>query len=400
MLVMCSDAACPASEFKERRRKLRETLVSKECHFAWITHHPDVFYFSGTAQNAHLIVPTDSDSILYVKKYLPRARLETDIKRVLPFVSPADIAKNHEHNGKLRCGIEMDVLPIKLFKKIEASLPSATWEDISLDIRLLRSVKSLWEVEMIKNSCRLLDKVFDKVGNWLRQGMTELELASRIEYELRLGGHQGAIPVRSYNGAIHYGTVLFGASGSVRGAFDGPVSGPGLYRAAPKGAGWKPLQIGEPVFVDLVSGIAGYIADATRVYCLGDLPDSLAEAHWDCLQIQSAVVENLKAGIPCSKPFEIAANYAFDSGLENVFMGPDDDRAGFIAHGVGLELDELPVFAPQFQMPVPEHSVVALEPKVVFPGRGAIGIENTWHITETGAERLTLYPDHYHKCQG
>ncbi len=400
MVCMRSDATCPASELKERRQKLREILVSKDCHFAWITHQPDVFYFSGTAQNAHLIVPRDSGSILYVRKYLPRARLETDIKRIQPFNSPSDIANNFNYNETLSYGIEMDVLPLKLFKKMESSLPSAKWEDISLPIRQLRSAKSLWEVQMIQQSCRLLDRIFDRIGAWLKKGMTELELASRIEYECRLAGHQGTIPVRAYNSAIHFGAVLFGANAAVRGAFDGPVSGPGLYRAAPKGAGWKQLEAGEPVFVDLVSGISGYIADATRVYCLGDLPDSLAEAHSACLDIQKTVVENLKAGMPCSRPYEIATNHVSDIGLANVFMGPDDDRAGFIAHGVGLELDELPVFAPRFKTLIPEHAVVAMEPKAVFTGIGAVGIENTWHITVTGAERLTHFPDRCCKCAG
>jgi Xaa-Pro dipeptidase len=395
---MYADETCPASELKARRQKLRERLVSRNCRYAWITHHPDVFYFSGTAQNAQIIVPVDSDAILYVKKYLPRARRETDIQNIRLLNSMRDITDSLARDTACRIGVEMDVLPLAFFKKMEASLPSVSWDDLSFDIRLLRSVKSAGEIQSIRKAALLLDRVFDRIGGWLREGMTEIELASRIEHELRLGGHQGTIPVRSYNSSIHFGSVLFGNHAAVRGAFDGPVSGPGLYRTTPKGAGRKTLCAGEPVFIDLVSGIAGYLADATRIYCLGCLPDFLAEAHAGCLEIQRRVVESLKPGIPCSNPYETAMKWVSDMNLNHVFMGPDDDRAGFIAHGVGLELDELPVFAPRFQTALSENSVVALEPKAVFPAQGAVGIENTWHITGAGAVRLTQYPDLCCEC--
>lgn len=395
---MYAEEACPASELKARRQKLRERLVSRNCRYAWITHHPDVFYFSGTAQNAQIIIPVDSDSVLYVKKYLPRARSETDIQDIRLFTSSRDITDSLPRDTVCRIGIEMDVLPIKFFKKMEAALPSAAWEDLSFDIRLLRSVKSDGEIHAIKKAGLLLDRVFDRIGGWLREGMTELELAARIEHELRLGGHQGTIPVRSSKSSIHYGTVLFGKNAAVRGGFDGPVSGPGLYRSTPKGAGWNTLHAGEPVFIDLVSGIAGYLADATRIYCLGYLPDSLADAHAGCLEIQRSVIESLKPGIPCSRPYETAMKLVCDMNLNHVFMGPDDDRAGFIAHGVGLELDELPVFAPRFQTALSVNSVVALEPKVVFPDLGAVGIENTWYVNRTGAVRVTQYPDMCCEC--
>jgi Xaa-Pro aminopeptidase len=70
-------------------------------------------------------------------------------------------------------------------------------------------------------------------------------------------------------------------------------------------------------------------------------------------------------------------------------MGPPGDQARFVGHGVGLELDELPVLAPGFTAPLRAGQVVAVEPKFVFPGLGAVGIENTFVVGEAGAEKLT-----------
>jgi Xaa-Pro aminopeptidase len=75
--------------------------------------------------------------------------------------------------------------------------------------------------------------------------------------------------------------------------------------------------------------------------------------------------------------------------LGDFFMGPPGDQARFVGHGVGLELDELPVLAPGFKASLRAGQTVALEPKFVFPGAGAVGIENTYAVTDGGGEKLT-----------
>ena len=74
-------------------------------------------------------------------------------------------------------------------------------------------------------------------------------------------------------------------------------------------------------------------------------------------------------------------------------MGHGEGRVRFIGHGVGLELDELPVLAAS-DLELAEGMVFALEPKFVLPGLGAIGIEDTWVVAGTGLELLTPAPTH------
>jgi Xaa-Pro aminopeptidase len=80
---------------------------------------------------------------------------------------------------------------------------------------------------------------------------------------------------------------------------------------------------------------------------------------------------------------------AGDAGLGGHFMGEGPDRVRFLGHGVGMEIDELPVLAPGFDRPLEPGNVIAVEPKFVFSGRGAVGIENMYLVTETGCESLT-----------
>ena len=70
-------------------------------------------------------------------------------------------------------------------------------------------------------------------------------------------------------------------------------------------------------------------------------------------------------------------------------MGFGADQAKFLGHGIGLEIDEWPVLAKGFQMPLEPGMVIAVEPKFTFPGQGVVGIENSYLITEQGARALT-----------
>jgi Xaa-Pro aminopeptidase len=61
----------------------------------------------------------------------------------------------------------------------------------------------------------------------------------------------------------------------------------------------------------------------------------------------------------------------------------------FVGHGVGLEINERPFLAQGFSAPLVSGNVIAVEPKLVFPGLGAVGVENTYVVEDDGPVRLT-----------
>ena len=77
------------------------------------------------------------------------------------------------------------------------------------------------------------------------------------------------------------------------------------------------------------------------------------------------------------------------AGLADYFMG-HNQKAGFVGHGIGIEINEGPVLAPRSKDILARGMVFALEPKFVIPGVGAVGIENSFAVQETGLEKLTL----------
>ena len=84
---------------------------------------------------------------------------------------------------------------------------------------------------------------------------------------------------------------------------------------------------------------------------------------------------------------------AQDAGFGEFFMGYGNSKVKFLGHGVGLELDELPVIAEGYDFTLKENMTVAIEPKFLFPDIGAVGVENTWASKIGKAEKISNLPD-------
>ena len=145
--------------------------------------------------------------------------------------------------------------------------------------------------------------------------------------------------------------------------------------------------------MDYAFAYNGYISDHTRIFSLGRLPDELTKAHETMLALQENVKQMARPGVPAGDIYAFSVQYATEAGYGDNFMGHGDQRIRFVGHGVGLELDEYPVLAKGQKMPLQAGMTIALEPKLIFPGKGVVGIENTHVVTDKGLQQLGQYPD-------
>ncbi|OPZ78259.1 MAG: Xaa-Pro dipeptidase [Actinobacteria bacterium ADurb.Bin444] len=167
----------------------------------------------------------------------------------------------------------------------------------------------------------------------------------------------------------------------------------GLTPAVAQGAGRRAIRRGEPLVMDLSGGVHGYLSDQTRVFSVGPLAGEFRDAYQVCRDIQALIVGSLIPGAGCGDLYAMALKEATRHGLAANFMGEAPYQVSFIGHGVGLEIDELPYLARGNPALLEVGNVVAIEPKLVFPGRGAVGVENTWLVTESEPEALTFTSD-------
>jgi len=386
----------PEAEIEKRLAGLQRILVQKRLDAALIQQKVDLFYFSGTIQQASLYVPAAGEPLLMVNKILARAKAESCLGRILPLASAKLIPEKLKHGGlslPKQIGLELDVLPANLYFSYQDIFKGAEIADISTDIRLLRAVKSAYEIELIREAAAYSDRVAACVPDLMREGMTEIELAGRVEAEARRMGHQGIVRMRLWGSELFYGHLLSGPSGAVPSYLASPTGGSGVSPAVAQSAGFRAIRRHEPVLVDYVFAYRGYISDHARIFAIGKLPDELVQAHRAMLELQARIKSMAKAGVTSGFIYEFALDYAQKHGYGDHFMGVGKERIRFVGHGVGLELDEFPFLNAGQTMLLQEGMVIALEPKVVFPGKGVVGIENTHVVTRDGLEQLGHYPD-------
>ena len=391
-----SDTNTPQSEIDQRIEKLRNQLEENNIGAALLVQRADLFYFCGTIQEAHLYVPVDEEPILMVFKSLDRAIAESSLRRVVPLASPKaipDLLGQCGYKVPAVIGMELDVLPANLYFSYQKVFDEKNLVDISHLIRLVRAIKSPYEIDIIRRAAEGSDQVAACVPELLHEGMTELELAGKIEAEARKPGHQGVVRMRYWGGEVFYGHLMAGSSGAVPSFPRSPTGGSGASPAVAQGPGFRPIQRHEPVLVDYVFALNGYYSDHTRIFSIGKPTDEMTAAHAAMLDVQAAIKEAAKPGVKSGDLYEIALARTRELGYEQHFMGVGKERIRFVGHGIGVELDEYPFLASGQALELQEDMILALEPKLIFPGHGVVGIENTHRVTENGLEQFGQFQD-------
>ncbi len=381
----------PQQEIAARLASLKTRLAADNLDGALFNYAVDVYYFSGTRQNSVLWIPTAGAPVLMVRKSFSRAQEESLIEDVRPFPASRDLRSVIGRTaGKI--GLTFDVLPVQHYHFYRGILLDREFLDISSINRDLRSIKSAWELDQMRISGRLLADAFSRIPALLRPGMREIDLAAEFEHQLRRAGIGGYLRIRGFNQEIT-GIAVSGSNAALPGCFDGRVTGKGHWTAAPYGPSMERIGAAEPILVDYGGFYNGYIVDMTRVFCFERLDLRLEQAFQSALAIQDWVRENLVPGSICEDLYDGACRMAAEAGLADNFMGYPGEPAKFVGHGVGLELDELPVLSPRFRTPLRKGNVIAVEPTFLFPEKGAVGIENTFAVRENSCEKLTDAPD-------
>ena len=219
--------------------------------------------------------------------------------------------------------------------------------------------------------------------------MTDLQLSVEVERLMRLEGCLGIFRVFGQSMEIFMGSLLAGDNAAAPSPYDFALGGAGLDPTLPGGANGSLIQPGQSIMVDMGGNFYGYMGDMSRVYSVGKLTDQAYAAHQTCLEIQEAVAAMAKPGVICE---DLYSELVTKAGFADYFMGVEQ-KAKFIGHGIGLEINEAPVIAPRIRQELEPGMVFALEPKIVLPGVGPLGIENSWVVTTEGLEKLTLAPE-------
>ena len=251
--------------------------------------------------------------------------------------------------GARRIGFEDETMTVaehRLYsEKLQAELVPA-----SAFLRELRAQKDPEELERMEQAQRIAEKALGQILAEIRPGVTEKEIAARLQYLM-----------------LHFGAE--------RMSFDPIVaSGPNgsMPHAVPTE---RRIQTGEFVTMDFGCVYKGYCSDMTRTVCVGRPTEEMKRVYETVLRAQLTGIAAARAG---------ATGTQIDGAAREVIR-----RAGYgeyfghaFGHGVGAEIHESPNATPGNDKPLPVGSVISAEPGIYLPGRFGVRIEDVLVLEE------------------
>ncbi|MFM1550771.1 MAG: M24 family metallopeptidase [Lentisphaeria bacterium] len=391
-------ATIPKDEIQKRIAALQSRMTNGETPLdgVIIVQNIDLYYFAGTVQTAHLLIPASGEPRLLVRKVLERAQADSPLTDIQDLRSMRQLQAHVEElcgPAPWRLGMELDVLPAASLAFYEKLLESASFTDASPAIMDLRAVKSDWELDQIRDAAALNDAVYKELPEVLKPGMSTINLQATLDAFMYRAGGLGLTRFRGLNLECNPGVIVSGPNGAIPGHSQFPIGGKGPHPAYPQGGDHDPIVVNTPIICDYLSNTTGYFCDQTRMAVLGEMPQEASRILDGTAQVIRHIESLLKPGAVPEAIYESAVAAAADAGIAEGFMGPTGYDAGFVGHGVGLEVNEYPILAPRMHQPLVAGNVLAVEPKVTHPQYGVIGLENTYVVTDSGPQRLSAAPE-------
>ncbi len=380
-----------ADEFQLRLSKIRATMKAMGLTNALIASNANLYYITGRVYSGYALITLDHDPVFFVKR-----PVHLQGERVVSIHKPENILKSLVDMGIVldgSLGLELNRLPYNTVTRLQKALDARTLADAGTMMAITRSVKTSVQIEMLKASGIRHAAVYRRVPELFREDMSDVELQVEIEHELRTHGCLGQFRIAGEDMELFMGNLLAGDNADSPSPYDFAMGGAGVDFSLPVGADGTLIHPGMTVMVDMCGNFTGYMTDMTRTFRCGSIKQEAMDAHKLSIDICHELQRLGTPGTEAKALYEVAANMAKEAGMEHLFMG-HRQHAGFVGHGIGIEVNELPVLAPKSRDILQPGNVIAIEPKFVVPGTGAVGIENTYVVRESGdMECITNCPE-------
>jgi Xaa-Pro aminopeptidase len=346
-----------AETIQARVQDLRRRLPQLRVAGLILTQPADVAYltaFSGhdawafVAKNAVYLI-TDCRYIEQAEKQCPRARL---VLRQGPITAAA---------GKLVNKLK-SIKTIAIDKSVSVAAHNALRKHLNIPLKTVdaplaaaRSIKDRTETAAIRTAAGIAAKALAKAESFFKPGITEIELAGRLDMEMRRLASRNAFET----------IVAFGANASR------PHHQPGRRK----------LRKTDTILIDFGAVHKGYCCDITRCFAIGRPSAAYRRAYGILERAQAAAIAITKPGAKLAEVDAAARAVIRESGLPIYGHGS--------GHGIGLDVHENPFLKQDTQEKLQTGQILTIEPGIYIPGKFGIRLEDDILITETGHRILT-----------
>jgi Xaa-Pro aminopeptidase len=353
-----------AKIFSKRLDSVRSNLANWEVDAVLITNNNNTRWLSGFNGSAGTLLVSEEKALLGTdSRYWEQAEEQAPGFELFKFIGSRDAALLEFINqaGVLHIGFEADHVTVDRYHKL-ASVTGITWKQMENVFSQFRQIKDDWETAAIHAAAMITDTAMSMVNSLAQPGMTERELAWKLEKIMKEDGATGlAFPV-----------IVASGGNSAR-----PHHEPGD----------RPLVKGDPIIIDMGAELNGYCSDMTRSFYLGNNSNEQFNKIYDIVfQAQRNALQNMRGGMTGKDIDALARDIINNAGYGEEF-------GHSLGHGLGLEVHERPNLSPLAEeMIIEEGVVVTVEPGIYISGWGGVRIEDLVHVIEDGVSVLSACP--------
>ena len=350
----------------ERIYKLQQLLSQQNLDAILVTSESNITYLSGfTGDSSRLICSEVGSYFITDGRYTEQAQKEChqeikNLKWLNDIRYGTETYQNvSEQLNIKRLGFESDVVSFSTYQQLKDELKNIELVPVSGLIEQLRSVKDEDEIYCLRKASEISDKALELTIPFIKEGISELEILARLEYNLKTNGAD----------ALSFDTmVLSGAKTSL------------LHGKADH----KIIKSGDFILFDFGALYKGYHADTSRTFIL-DKPNEKQKEMYQIIQTAQANACNaIKDGVFAKDLDDEVRKVIPKKYIDYYYPG--------LGHGVGLEIHEYPFIKNTSDFRLKENMTLTIEPGIYIPGIGGLRIEDTILVTKTGFESLNKFP--------
>ena len=380
----------PDAEIHRRIASLQKQLRREAFDAALIIQRADLFYFSGTAQNGCLYVPADGEPLLLIRKYMPRAELESAIPHIVEIGSVKEVpGRIFSFYGALprKLGFELDVLPVRDFNFYHRLFDPEGYAAVAPLIHTVRQIKSEWDIACMEENADLSHRIFEHARNLIAPGLTGYDLSAELEIFARKQGHSAAFRIRDrLDGGYCRGAPVAGYTDPA-GSFH-YVSTVGPWRG-----GDPPIKSGDPILINIGTVVNGWHLEETRMFAPGTMPESTKNAAMLASEVLNTVIETIQPGMSAGDLIKTAARAAKQEKQGTHSLLSSGCTLSFTGRGLGIEWREPPFLPGDPDVTLQPGMTLSLNAGVFKESRLVAAIKSVVLINAHGMRRISRSPE-------
>ncbi len=342
------------------KKKLDAVVISSPAHITYLTGFGN---FSTEERDGYVLITKDRAFILTHSIYIENVKKEVKGLKPIKISRREPVGKTIKKLIKLpavRLGIEEGNLTAREYKHLVREFESV----LNFEARLIRGVKEDKEIELIKTACFIGDSVFDQILKEVKQGISEKELAYRLENLIYKMGAQSSFKT----------IIAFGKNSAY------PHHQPGE----------TVLKDGDQILMDFGIKFGGYCSDMTRTIFFRKPTSGQKRMYKTVLSSQQAAIDYINSRVKSGKKImaqkvdKVARAYIVKNGFPAI---PHS-----LGHGIGLEVHEHPYLSTKSKEILKVGMVFSIEPGIYIPDVGGVRIEDLFVMEDEGVKYLTSSP--------